>query len=230
LYHQGHNGDFIIGYDTINMLLKNGYNVIALSMPLLGMNNKPELNLQKFGKFKFVNHDELTILNNDNFNSAKLFIEPIILILNYAEQFNYNEISMLGISGGGWTTVLASAIDTRISKSFPVAGIYPLYLVNNSPGSWGDDEQRQNEIYKIANYLDLYIMGAFGEDRKQTQIFNIYDKCCFSGHGYKTYEETIQKIVEQLGEGNFKVHGDDTHRDHKISEYALEIILNELED
>ena len=41
IYHQGHYGDFIFGLDAIRELLREGYAVIALSMPLLGPNNQP---------------------------------------------------------------------------------------------------------------------------------------------------------------------------------------------
>ena len=37
---------------------------------------------------------------------------------------------MIGISGGGWTTTVYPAIDTRISESFSVAGSLPLSLRN----------------------------------------------------------------------------------------------------
>ena len=35
---------------------------------------------------------------------------------------------MLGLSGGGWSTTLASAVDPRIQLSFPTAGSIPFDL------------------------------------------------------------------------------------------------------
>ena len=60
----------------------------------------------------------------------------------------------MGISGGGWVTGVYSAIDTRIEKSFPVAGTTPIFLRLNNPTNFGDYEQRVPNFYSIANYLE----------------------------------------------------------------------------
>jgi hypothetical protein len=64
---------------------------------------------------------------------------------------------MIGLSGGGWTTTLYAAIDPRVRLSFPVAGTLPEYLRVGRPGA---REQFYPDLYKIANYLDLYVMGS----------------------------------------------------------------------
>ena len=43
-------------------------------------------------------------------------------------EYNFKRYSMIGLSGGGWTTVVYAAIDERISDSFSVAGSIPFYL------------------------------------------------------------------------------------------------------
>ena len=50
IYHQGHDGKFSLGIRTIDAFLKNGFSVMALSMPLLGMNNRPVIEIKRFGK------------------------------------------------------------------------------------------------------------------------------------------------------------------------------------
>ena len=134
---------------------------------------------------------------------------------------------MVGISGGGWTTVLIAAIDPRIKCSYPVAGSFPIYL--RASRDWGDYEQTVPNLYRVANYPELYVMGAYGSGRKQLQILNKYDSCCFAGVKYQTYEDTIRQAVMKLGEGGFEVLLDDTHKEHKISNYALTVILNDLD-
>jgi PhoPQ-activated pathogenicity-related protein len=37
----------------------------------------------------------------------------------------YKHIVMAGLSGGGWTTTIAAAIDPRIQLSIPIAGSIP---------------------------------------------------------------------------------------------------------
>ena len=133
IYHQGHSGDFISGNDTIAFFINEGYSVLALSMPLLGMNNQPIIDLNEFGKMKFTNHRHLHLLESSDFSPVKFFVEPIGVSLNYLdENFNFNSYHMLGISGGGWTTVLFSAIDDRISQNYSVAGSFPMFMRSDS--------------------------------------------------------------------------------------------------
>ena len=49
------------------------------------------------------------------------------------------DVSMIGLSGGGWTTRMAAAIDPRIKLSIPVRSA-PLYIQNRI-GSGDDQEQ-----------------------------------------------------------------------------------------
>ena len=230
IYHQGHDGDFVLGKNTIQFFLEKGYSVLAFSMPLTGMNNQPVVDLS-FGKLKLTTHDDLMFIESDILSPIKFFIEPITLSLNYADkEFNFNSYYMAGISGGGWTTVLYSALDPRIEKSYPVAGSVPLYLRFNNLKNIGDYEQMLPELYKIADYLDLYIMASYGENREQLQIFNKYDPCCFSGTGYTTYENEIKKSISDLGKGKFEVFLDINNEKHSISEESLAIILKNIEN
>ncbi len=155
-YHQGHRGDFILGKKQISQFLDNGYAVLAFSMPLYGPNNQPTVELPRIGKLKLAQHDHMKFLTPESGHPIKYFIEPVIIALNYINQsLDYSSISMVGISGGGWTTTLAAAVDTRIGYSFPVAGSYPIYLRSNSQRDWGDYEQNAPELYKKVNYLVL---------------------------------------------------------------------------
>ena len=221
IYHQGHSGDFVNGKNTINFFLEKGYSVLAFSMPLTGMNNQPQIDLQNLGTIKFVSHKQLPLLESSNFHPIKLFVEPIVISLNYVnEQFEYDDYRMIGISGGGWTTVLYSAIDERISQSFSIAGSYPLFL-RFEQKNISHYEEILPELYDIANYLELYIMAAYGENRDFVQVFNKYDRCCYSGDLYKIYENNLKEKINALQKGNYDVILDDTHKEHKISEHVL---------
>jgi len=229
IYHQGHEGDFISGKNTIQFFLNRGYQVMAFAMPLGGMNSKPVVWSNIMGELKLSRHDDLKFLKLGSGSPIKFFVEPIAIVLNYVEEeFDYKDTSMIGISGGGWTTVLYSALDPRISKNYPVAGSLPIFLRDPS-FEGGDYEQSLIELYKIANYLDLYIMGSYGEGRSQLQVFNQYDSCCFAGVRYRAYKDEIKNVIFNLGAGSFDVFLDDTHREHKISDAALESIIDDLE-
>ena len=229
LYHQGHRGDFHLSKAQIAQFLESGYAVVAFAMPLLGLNNQPVVPLERFGNLKLIDHDNMKFLTPDAGHPLQYFVEPVVAAINYlASEHSYAAISMAGISGGGWTTTIVAAIDTRIGKSFSVAGSYPLYLRSNSRRDWGDYEQTVPELYRIANYLELYTLGSVGEGRSQLQVYNQLDSCCFGGTKWETYAPSVAGRVAELGSGEFRVFLDDTHMDHALSGVAMEQILAEL--
>ncbi|RZD48352.1 MAG: hypothetical protein CXT78_01330 [Thaumarchaeota archaeon] len=230
IYHQGHRGDFINGKDTIDFFLDKNYSVLAFSMPLLGMNNQPIIDLDHFGKIKFTNHKQLQFLESSEFSPVKFFIEPIGVSLNYLNKnFDFDSYYMMGISGGGWTTVLFSAIDDRISQSYSVAGTIPIFMRSDSKNI-GDYEQIIPELYAITNYLELYILNSYGDDRIHVQISNNNDPCCFSGNISGIYDHKINERLIKLDKGNFFLYTDYTHNEHKISEYSRILISEHMDN
>jgi len=100
-------------------------------------------------------------------HGLKFFFEPVAVYLNYLQakptedSFSpYTDFSMVGLSGGGWTTTVYAALDQRIKLSIPVAGSLPLPLRTN--WSSGDEEQNHAPFYEIAGYTDLYQESGFG--------------------------------------------------------------------
>ena len=228
IYHQGHEGDFYHGKNTIEFFLKNGYSVLAFSMPLLGPNNQPLIETE-FGSIKLASHNYFSFLESSKFSPLKFYFEPIVQSLNYVEQnFNYENVYMVGISGGGWTTTVYASLDERILQSYSIAGSIPIPL-RTSENDLGDYEQTLPSFYRIANYLELYLLASIGDERKHVQIFNKYDPCCFAGDIRGVFDTEIQTILKELGgQGYYQIYVDDTHSEHKISEYSLKIIQNEI--
>ena len=228
LYHQGHGGDFILGKNTIQFFLDRNFTVLASTMPLVGMNNQPIVEIDGFGKIKLISHEQLKFLETNNFNPMRLFLDPIQINLTFLDkEYDFVQYSMVGLSGGGWITVVYSAIDERISNSFSVAGSMPFYLKVDERDI-GDYEQTNIDLYRNVNYLELYILSASGDGRKHVQIFNKNDPCCYSGNGYETYEFVIKDKISQLGQGNFQIFVDNTHNEHKISDVALDYIVKNI--
>ena len=224
LYHHGHDGDFILGSDTIQFFLERNFTVLAMTMPLVGMNNQPIVGIDGFGEMKLISHDQFNLLEKNNFNPMKLFIHPIQVNLNYLDkEYDFKRYSIIGLSGGGWIGLVYSAIDDRISDSFSIASSLPFYLRVDARDV-GDYEQTNVNLYKITNYLELYVLAAYGDDRKHIQIFNKDDPCCYSGIGYESYEFFIKDKLVELGKGSFQILIDDTHNEHKISDTMLEYI------
>ena len=224
LYHHGHDGDFLLGKDTIQFFLERNFTVLAMTMPLVGMNNQPIVEIDGLGEMKLVSHDQFKLLESNNFNPMKLFLDPVETNLNFIEkEYDFKRYSIIGLSGGGWIGIVYSAIDDRISDSFSVASSMPFYL-RVDERDIGDYEQTNIDLYKISNYLELYVLAAYGDDRKHIQIFNKDDPCCYSGNGYESYEFFIKDKLVKLGKGSFQILIDDTHNEHKISDTMLEYI------
>jgi len=232
IYHQGH-GEESISDDKniIKIFLDEGYSVLVFSMPAREENNEPIVDTQRFGRLKLSTHNHFQIIDNEYFHPIKFFLEPITVTLNYVEkQTDYENIHMLGLSGGGWTTVVYSALDPRISQSYSVAGAFPMYMRDKN--NLGDYEQTISEFYSIVNYEELFVMSGFGHGRKSTQIFNYNDPCCFQAEVYEKspYEEIINKKLSDLGSGEFRVVLDRSAKTHEISNFALKTIISEIEN
>jgi hypothetical protein len=194
-------------------------------------------------------HDAMFQMTNVTGSPIKFFLEPTAISLNHLKTQsrvgnfpNYQAFHMVGLSGGGWTTTVYAAIDPTIQCSFPVAGTIPLFL--RTGGSIGDREQFEPTFYRIAGYPDLYILGAQEEGRKQVQILNRRDDCCFGqaqhdekkiglpyADAMRTYERQVQAALTEIGRGSFRMEIDETAPSHMISHWAVEkVILPELRD
>jgi hypothetical protein len=224
LFHQGHDGNVWTagGAETATFFLERGYSVMAFQMPLFGA-NKP------FAPAGVGSHDAMAKLTSADLEPIRFFVEPIAVALNYAwGKSAPDDVVMVGLSGGGWTTTLYAALDPRVRLSAPVAGTLPDYLRVGRPGDRGDWEQYYPALYGIANYLDLYVLGSAGPGRRQRQVLNKYDTCCFSGVGYRTYEKHVRETVAKLGAGGFDVYLDESHRGHLVSADALKEAIGPL--
>jgi hypothetical protein len=82
-------------------------------------------------------------------------------------------------------------------------------------------------LYSIANYLDLYLLGAFGTNRKCVHVYNLNDSCCFRGREYERYDSIITKMSKDLG-GYYKVYLDENNVGHSISPWSLDRIEREM--
>jgi hypothetical protein len=223
---------------TITSLVEAGYDVLAVFMPHVKESEVNDPNCT-FDHCMVINTD-LGVPDHIPTFGLRLFLDPTIVSLNYLmKKYKYKRVDMVGLSGGGWTTNLISAVDDRIKYSFNVAGSTPLYYRRD--GSIGDVEQFLPQLYRdIAGYPDLYILGAYGIGRKQVQILNRQDNCCFGqkqhdpARNYTSdmhfFEQSVKTRLDSLGEkDHYYLIIDETAPNHQISEYTLKsVILPEL--
>lgn len=208
---------------TVETLLESGYDVMWIQMPLYGDNlsaSTPQYPLSAQCGAKCDRHAELfEAFGGSSMSPYEFFLEPVIVAINYANATRtYSDISMMGASGGGWTTLLAAAIDVRISNSASVAGSVPLFLRTGTCGkaSVGDAEQKSNMglLYNAISYLDLYIMASNGANRQHLQINNQFDTCCFFGVAYSKYANYLSKWIVKKKLGIYKYELDTSFVGH----------------
>ena len=213
IVHQGHASyearwkggvDLLIGH-----LLRRGFAVAVMQMPLNGWNPKV-----------WPSHAAMIAAMGDR--ALAWFVGPVIEVVNELYE-RHSDVSMVGFSGGGWTTVLAAALDERISRSAAVAGSLPTAYRNaykREVCSYrANDEQSDFAFYRRVTYEDLYLLGV-SRGRWQVQINNQFDSCCFYGVSAQLYAPHVIAAAT----GTWSAVLDTTHEAHRVSPEALRAI------
>ena len=181
-------------------------------------------------------HTSYRRLESPTFSPLKLYLHPITVGLNYAlATYGYERVSMTGISGGGWTTTVYAALDTRVLSSYPVAGTLPAFLFeiypNARPQKNTDAQPRgyeyRHKIFMDIGYIRVYVLGAIGQGRYQRQILNQFDTCCAKGVSAYTYAPFVSESVTRLGVGGNYSLAILPQREHAIGESTLALIFHD---
>lgn len=242
LYHNGHGEPLDTMVRTVQGLLDHGYTVLAFAMPFFHWNAQPIQDVDDPTKLTTItSHNGLAPWESADFSTLSFFLEPVAVALNHVTAVHRpTSVQMIGLSGGGWTTTVYPAMDPRVTRSYPTAGSWPVYLRSAPPSpkpSTGDWEQRPDLLpgfYASAGFLDMYLMAAVGPRRRQMQILNRFDACCFNGVGARSYAAAVSAHAALLAggreeRGHWELLEDATHDQHTISPYALSVILWDLE-
>jgi dienelactone hydrolase len=87
-----------------------------------------------------------------------------------------NRIGMTGLSGGGWQTIVLSALDERVAVAIPVAGYGSLESDAAHPQDTSEIEEDATDFRYAQDYTHLTAMRA---PRPTLLVFNAEDDCCF---------------------------------------------------
>ncbi len=93
-------------------------------------------------------------------------------------------IGVTGLSGGGWQTIVLSALDERVSVAVPVAGYSSIVSRIERAPDTGDIEQNATDLLTVVDYPHLTAMRA---PRPTLLIYNAEDDCCFRAPLVKPY-------------------------------------------
>ena len=215
-------------YNVSNFFHSLGHDVFILSMPLKGINIGPG------STASHANSDHWWFLQweQKGDHALRYFLEPAVLTVNWAKARGYEEIYMAGLSGGGWSTTFAAAIDSRIAASFPIAGSVPCAMRNpegpepgqnwtgsdaedfeqscRRPGTGKEDPGKEDgpgrPAQQACNYTCQYLLAGLEPSRFQVQILHEYDTCCFSPHDRHdqmlAYEANVRAELSAQSKGH----------------------------
>ncbi len=221
VYHHGYAGTYHDNRRVIERLVAEGYAVMAFNLIAYG-GNTAHIRLPDGSVANL--HFDLDKINRP----LRYHFEPVIAALNYAEQrYDYRSVDMMGFSAGGFTAAVIAALDPRIRRSYPVAGVYPIYLRTGQEAIF-NGPQYHRPMLDAANYLDMFVLGVDSPERRQLQVFNRFDRCCFNNVKGRLYEDPVANTAAEIGGGSFAVLIDETHADHKISDFALDHLIADM--
>ncbi len=137
-----------------------------------------------------------------------------------------SRVAVTGLSGGGWQTIMLSALDTRVALANPVAG-YSSYVTR---AQWpdkdlGDSEQTPSDLAAIADYTHLTALMA---PRALLLTYNAKDSCCFrADYALGNLLQQARAAFERRGAGSrldYHVNHDEGHnyeRDNREAFYRF---------
>jgi dienelactone hydrolase len=167
--------------------------ILTLNLEWLGMG---ELN-QKWNAHWFGAHLDLAGLHE-----VGLFILAMRRGLDYLYDHPHvdrTRLGVTGLSGGGWQTIMLSALDERVTVAAAVAGfssIRPKMEVRHY-ADLGDIEQSPTDFFVGADYPDLVALRA---PRPTLLVHNAEDDCCFRAPVVKPLNyEAIKPIFGLYG-------------------------------
>lgn len=141
---------------------------------------------------------------------------------------DHSRIGMTGLSGGGWQTIVLSALDERVKATNPVAGFSSLYsrLEANGYDEFGDLEQLPPDFLQGFDYPYLVAMMA---SRSALLTFDAQDDCCFRSGLVKTrvYDDILPFFKLYGREDAFSYHENHdpgTHNyllDNRLADYRF---------
>jgi dienelactone hydrolase len=155
---------------------KRGILALSLGWPGLG-----ELGQQKN------NHDfagQLDLVGSNALGYFYLIIRRGLDFLTTLPNTDTKRIGVTGLSGGGWQTIMISALDERVNVMVEVAGFGSLESNLTRPTDSSDVEEDATDLMKDFDYPFLVAMRA---PRPTLLIHNEQDDCCFLAPLVKPY-------------------------------------------
>ncbi len=218
----GFAGEFQDARDYLVVLLARGLSIIGLNQLGYGGNSIYQRAGERIGGALTNLHHQVEAIPGGVFPH----VAQITRAVSLAERLDpARPVHLAGFSMGAYMVTLAAAIDPRPAVVSANSGIYPAYLRDRK-----QDEAvgvaAHPQLLAAASHLDLMLLAALGERRRYLQVFNRYDRCCYSNTKGKLYEPALRARIAALGlVGDFHVVIDESHGRHKLSRLGADALL-----
>jgi len=164
-----HSGGKAAGYKQARCINLAKRGMLAMNFEFIGMGQ-----LQADSQHN--NMAQLNVTGLSGVGLLYLAMKNGLDILLDHENADPTRVAMTGLSGGGWQTIVLSALDPRITASIPVAGYTSLRARLDHYEDIGDLEQVPVDLATILDYQHMTAMLA---PRPALLILNEKDDCCF---------------------------------------------------
>lgn len=178
-------------------LAKRG--MIVLNLEWLGMGQLSGAN------YNHAKMNQLDLCGTSGLAPFYLLMKRGLDILLAHPNANPSRVSVSGLSGGGWQTIIISSLDERVTLADPVAGYSSFKTRARFHSDLGDSEQTPVDLATVADYTHLTALRA---PKPTLLTFNKNDDCCFaSDHALPPLLEAVRPIYALYGKtGNLTSH------------------------
>lgn len=229
IYNEGHGVPGIgSAAPMINWLLRAGWQVLVLDMPLDGL-NAPDARYPLFG------HDDLDFLARAEGASAlRWFFLPVAASVDLVYDDAHTrksgvDLLMLGRSGGGWMSMLYSAMDTRVAVAANISGGAPLSIYLDSSVFRPLGSHYENEtatLYDQVSSTDFLLTAG---TKGNFHFFSTHDPCCYRFSASHPWIRVLQSLKSRR-EKKYRVFVDDRNDIHGLSTLGMATLGKFLEE
>ena len=157
-------------YKQIRCINQAKRGIIALNVEWFGMGQL------RTGGFSHGRMNQLDLCGTSGLAPFYLAMKRGLDVLLAHENADPTRVGVAGLSGGGWQTIVISALDTRVTLANPVAGYSSFITRGKNFSDLGDSEQTPVDLATTADYSHLTALMA---PRATLLTYNLNDNCCF---------------------------------------------------
>jgi hypothetical protein len=191
--------------------------IIALNVEWLGMG---QLRADGFAHGRM---NQLDLCGTSGLAPFYLSMKRGLDVLLAHEHADPSRVGVAGLSGGGWQTIVISALDTRVTLANPVAGYSSFITRGKNFSDLGDSEQTPADLALTVDYSHLTALMA---PRPTLLTYNLNDNCCFKAdHALPPLLEAARPFFKLYGKNdNLRYHINAEPGDHNFQKENREAL------